>query len=172
MAGQGKKNKDAQMKRGDIVRYSRPANGERSFLFVIVDGSHNGRVSIKWINSGMRIQPVETVEVSEVELVPAEEQRHLHGRTGQKQGGVSMSRDIIAEIEELEEDIEAEGDDDLADEAQDAAAEEPEGAEEVGQSEEGGDGQNARAMKNWPMSASEKEVLARRLVGMARRLIE
>lgn len=169
------------MKRGDIVRYSRPANDERSFLFVIVDGPHNGRVSIKWINSGMRIQPIETVTVSEVELVPAEEQLHLHGRAGQeKQGGASMtrdrltargSRDIIAEIEELEEDIEAEGDGELADEAQDAAEAEPDGAEEVGQSEEGGGGQNARAMKNWPMSASEKEVLARRLVGMARRLI-
>jgi hypothetical protein len=93
------------------------------------------------------------------------------------------SRGIVAEIDELERLIRADDGSGEAEEAvEDAAEETAEGAagevveeetEKVGQSEEdlGGGGQNARAMKNWPMKASEREALARRLVAMARRLM-
>jgi len=57
------------MKTGDIVRYKNPVDKiERECLFVIVDGPHDGRVSIKWINSGMRFPPIETVAVGEVSV--------------------------------------------------------------------------------------------------------
>lgn len=91
------------------------------------------------------------------------------------------SHGIVAEIDELERLIKADDDsdkpEDAAEEAIEDAAEEAIGdaaeeVEEVGQSEEkDGGGQNARAMKNWPMTASERCALARRLVAMARRLM-
>lgn len=59
------------MTTGDIVRYSKPIDDvERAFFFVVVDGPHDGRVSIQWLNSGMRLPPIETVAVDEVTPFP------------------------------------------------------------------------------------------------------
>ena len=63
------------MKKGDVVRYSRPADHtEGRFLFVIADGPFEGRVHIRCLNSGLDfIQPVEVVAADEVELIPADQ---------------------------------------------------------------------------------------------------
>jgi len=63
------------MKQGDVVRYSRPGDEEeRKYVFVIADGPFDGRVHIRCLNSGLNfIQPVETVAVDEVVLVPKDE---------------------------------------------------------------------------------------------------
>ena len=54
------------MKRGDIVRYSRPADEEESkFRFVLLGEPEKGRVDIQLICDD-RIKPIETVEVGEI----------------------------------------------------------------------------------------------------------
>lgn len=61
------------MKRGDIVKYSRPVDQEEAaFLFVLLNEPEKGRVDIQLI-CDERIKPIETVEAGEVELA-AEEQ--------------------------------------------------------------------------------------------------
>ena len=57
------------MKRGDIVKYSRPVNEEEAaFRFILLNEPEKGRVDIQLICDD-RIKPIETVEVREVELV-------------------------------------------------------------------------------------------------------
>jgi hypothetical protein len=56
------------MKRGDIVRYSRPINeAEAEFRFVLLSEPEMGRVDIELICDD-RIRPIETVEAGEVEV--------------------------------------------------------------------------------------------------------
>jgi len=56
------------MKRGDIVKYSRPVDEtEAAFRFVLLGEPEKGRVDIQLICDD-RIKPVETVEAGEVEL--------------------------------------------------------------------------------------------------------
>jgi hypothetical protein len=56
------------MKRGDIVKYSRPVNEEEAaFRFVLLNEPEKGRVDIQLI-CDERLRPIETVEVGEVEL--------------------------------------------------------------------------------------------------------
>ena len=56
------------MKRGDIVKYSKPLNaGEAEFRFILLNEPEKGRVDIQLICED-RIKPIETVEVSEVDL--------------------------------------------------------------------------------------------------------
>ena len=56
------------MKANDIVRYSRPVDGEEAKLrFIVLRDPEKGRVDIQLI-CDYRIKPVETVEVGEVEL--------------------------------------------------------------------------------------------------------
>jgi hypothetical protein len=55
------------MKRGDIVRYSRPVNREEAkFRFILLNEPENGRVDIQLICDD-RIKPIETVEAGEIE---------------------------------------------------------------------------------------------------------
>jgi hypothetical protein len=55
------------MKRGDIVKYSRPVDkGESKFRFVLLGEPEKGRVDIQLICDD-RIKPIETVEVGEIE---------------------------------------------------------------------------------------------------------
>jgi len=56
------------MKRGDIVKYSRPVNAaEAEFRFIQLNEPEKGRVDIQLICDA-RIKPIETVEADEVEL--------------------------------------------------------------------------------------------------------
>jgi hypothetical protein len=56
------------MKRGEIVKYSRPVNAaEAGFRFVLMNEPENGRVDIRLI-CDERIKPIETVEAGEVEV--------------------------------------------------------------------------------------------------------
>ena len=56
------------MKRGDIVKYSKPVNeGEAKFRFILLNEPEKGRVDIQLI-CDYRIKPLETVEVGEIEL--------------------------------------------------------------------------------------------------------
>jgi hypothetical protein len=56
------------MKKGDIVKYSRPVNAdEAKFRFVLLGGPSKGRVDIQLI-CDYRIKPIETVEADEVEI--------------------------------------------------------------------------------------------------------
>ena len=56
------------MKRGDIVKYSRPVNeAEAAFRFILLNEPEKGRVDIQLICDD-RIKPIETVEAEEVEL--------------------------------------------------------------------------------------------------------
>lgn len=55
------------MKRGDIVKYSRPVDEEESkFRFVLLGEPEKGRVDIQLICDD-HIKPTETVEVGEIE---------------------------------------------------------------------------------------------------------
>jgi hypothetical protein len=55
------------MKRGDVVKYSKPlSEGEAKFRFILLSGPEKGRVDIQLI-CDERIKPIETVEVGEVE---------------------------------------------------------------------------------------------------------
>jgi hypothetical protein len=55
------------MKRGDIVKYSRPVSEEEAtFRFILLNEPEKGRVDIQLI-CDERIKPVETVEAGEVE---------------------------------------------------------------------------------------------------------
>ena len=57
------------MKRGDIVRYSKPVSAaEAEFRFVLLNEPEKGRVDIQLI-CDERIKPIETVEAGEVEVV-------------------------------------------------------------------------------------------------------
>jgi hypothetical protein len=57
------------MKRGDTVKYSKPANAaEAEFRFTLLNDPEKGRADIQLICDD-RIRPIETVEVGEVELV-------------------------------------------------------------------------------------------------------
>lgn len=57
------------MKRGDVVRYSRPVDMEEAeFRFIVLNEPQKGRVDIR-LMCGDRIKPIETVEVGEVEVV-------------------------------------------------------------------------------------------------------
>lgn len=56
------------MKRGDIVKYSKPANAdEAGFRFTLLAEPEKGRVDIQLICQ-QRIKPIETVAVEEIEL--------------------------------------------------------------------------------------------------------
>jgi hypothetical protein len=56
------------MKRGDIVKYSRPVSAdEAEFRFILLNEPEKGRVDIQLICDD-RIKPIETVETGEVEL--------------------------------------------------------------------------------------------------------
>ena len=56
------------MKRGDIVRYSRPANQEEAAIrFILLNEPEKGRVDIQLV-CDERVKPIETVEAGEVEL--------------------------------------------------------------------------------------------------------
>jgi hypothetical protein len=56
------------MKRGDIVKYSKPVNEEEAkFRFVLLHEPEKGRVDIQLICDD-RIRPIETVEAGEIEL--------------------------------------------------------------------------------------------------------
>lgn len=60
------------MKRGDIVKYSRPVSAEEAkFRFILLNQPEKGRVDIQLICDD-RIKPVETVEAGEVEPAPEE----------------------------------------------------------------------------------------------------
>ena len=55
------------MKKGDIVKYSKPANvGEAELRFVLLNEPEKGRVDIQLI-CDYRIRPIETVEAHEVQ---------------------------------------------------------------------------------------------------------
>ena len=55
------------MKRGDIVKYSKPVSEEEAkFRFILLNVPEKGRVDIQLI-CDQRIKPIETVEASEVE---------------------------------------------------------------------------------------------------------
>jgi hypothetical protein len=55
------------MKRGDIVKYSRPVNDEEAaFRFILLNEPEKGRVDIQLICDD-RIKPIETVETGEIE---------------------------------------------------------------------------------------------------------
>jgi hypothetical protein len=55
------------MKRGDIVKYSKPASEEEArFRFILLNEPEKGRVDIQLI-CDERIKPIETVEAGEVE---------------------------------------------------------------------------------------------------------
>ena len=56
------------MKRGDIVKYSRPVNQEKAaFRFILLNEPEKGRADIQLICDD-RIKPTETVEAGEIEL--------------------------------------------------------------------------------------------------------
>ena len=56
------------MKRGDVVKYSRPVSEEEAkFRFVLLNEPEKGRVDIQLICDD-RIKPIETVETGEIEL--------------------------------------------------------------------------------------------------------
>lgn len=56
------------MKRGDVVKYSKPANAEEAeFRFILLNEPEKGRVDIQLI-CDERIKPIETVEAAQVEL--------------------------------------------------------------------------------------------------------
>lgn len=56
------------MKRGDVVKYSRPVDeGESKFRFILLGEPEKGRVDIQLICDD-RIKPIETVEVGEIEM--------------------------------------------------------------------------------------------------------
>ena len=55
------------MKRGDIVKYSKPVSQEEAkFRFILLNEPEKGRVDIQLICDN-RIKPIETVEAREVE---------------------------------------------------------------------------------------------------------
>ena len=63
------------MKRGDILRYSRPANQEEAaFRFVLLTAPQNHRAVIQLI-CDEHIKPIETVAVTEVELANSDDQQ-------------------------------------------------------------------------------------------------
>lgn len=53
------------MKPGQKVRYAKPEQGEEEFRFVVLE-CHDGRVIMRLLDSGYRIEPIETVLVSEI----------------------------------------------------------------------------------------------------------
>lgn len=56
------------MKRGDIVKYSKPVSEEETnFRFILLNTPEKDRVDIQLI-CDERIKPIETVEASEIEL--------------------------------------------------------------------------------------------------------
>jgi hypothetical protein len=56
------------MKRGDVVRYSKPVSAaEAGFRFILLNEPEKGRVDIQLICDD-RIKPIETVEAGEIEL--------------------------------------------------------------------------------------------------------
>ena len=56
------------MKRGDIVKYSKPVDEEEAeFRFIVLNEPEKGRVDIQLI-CDERIKPIETVEAGEIEL--------------------------------------------------------------------------------------------------------
>jgi len=61
------------MKRGDIVKYSKPVEGEAAFRFILLTSPQNERVDIQLICEE-RIKPIETVSVTEIESATSEAQ--------------------------------------------------------------------------------------------------
>lgn len=56
------------MKKGDIVKYSKPVNREEAALrFFLMNAPEKGRVDIQLI-CDYRVKPIETVETVEVQL--------------------------------------------------------------------------------------------------------
>lgn len=56
------------MKKGDIVKYSRPLDSEEAELrFILLNEPEKGRVDIQLI-CDYRIKPIETVEAHEVQM--------------------------------------------------------------------------------------------------------
>jgi hypothetical protein len=62
------------MKRGDIVQYSRPVSADEAALrFVLLAAPEKDRVDIQLICEE-RIKPIETVAVEEIELASSDDQ--------------------------------------------------------------------------------------------------
>ena len=88
-------------------------------------------------------------------------------------------RTLLAEIDRLERFIGAEDEEKVVKEEGQSEEELLEVAEDIGDDDddeldapaEAGMDQNERAMKNWPMKASEKHAVAKRLVALAKALI-
>ena len=58
------------MKRGDIVKYSKPVSDEEAeFRFILLNKPEKGRVDIQLICED-RIKPIETLEAGEIEPAP------------------------------------------------------------------------------------------------------
>jgi hypothetical protein len=56
------------VKRGDIVKYSRPVSpAEAEFRFILLNEPEKGRVDIQLICND-RIKPIETVETGEIKI--------------------------------------------------------------------------------------------------------
>jgi hypothetical protein len=69
-AGGGLLDLGGSMKRGDIVKYSKPVSDEEAkFRFILLNQPEKGRVDIQLICDD-RIKPIETVEAGEVEPAP------------------------------------------------------------------------------------------------------
>ena len=62
------------MKRGDIVRYSKPVEGEATFRFVLLAAPEKERADIQLICEE-RIKPIETVAVTEIELASSDDRQ-------------------------------------------------------------------------------------------------
>jgi len=81
--------------------------------------------------------------------------------------------DLLAHIDELEKSIEADDDAKIDGWADDLAKEEQGIAEEsTGEKVKDEGDQNAKAEKNWPVSAAEKKIVARRLVRLANKILD
>ena len=60
------------MKRGDIVKYSKPTDAdEAQFRFILLNEPEKGRMDIQLIWDD-RIKPIETMEAGEIEPVERE----------------------------------------------------------------------------------------------------
>lgn len=58
------------MKLHDKVKLSRPSEGEKDLIFIVVNiNDSTDRILIECINSSMLINPVELVSVNDVELI-------------------------------------------------------------------------------------------------------
>jgi hypothetical protein len=69
------------MKRGDIVKYSRPVSlDEAALRFILLAAPEKHRVDIQLICEE-RIKPIETMAVAEIELASSDDQAKLSRST-------------------------------------------------------------------------------------------